>query len=411
MADVFLGVDRADPSRLVALKVLKDVYAMNTEVVTMFTDEAKLVSQLHHPNIVEVIELGAQGTRLFMAMEFLHGQTLWHVWDACRTRGVRLRYDVAAWIGARVADALHHAHEFANARGSLGIVHRDVNPSNVFITYDGRVKVIDFGIARIANRVSEMRGGMKGKVAYMSPEQAAGRMVDRRTDVFALGTTLWEVTTDQRLFRAETEAETLERVATATVPNPTELVEGYPNDLWEVLRRALQRDPNARYRDAAQMSVALDRVSLSEGRAVDESVMSGIMNALFEDERAMHDRWVSDTAAGAETAMLRPERASEALIRMDDVPRAPPSVGRVLSSRDFSGGLPESSANIPLGTQRSSSNPPPRRDSTPPFAPVRVQGLAPVQPLVPPRSHSRAAFFVIGAILLVGCGLLLLMRH
>ena len=177
MATVYLGFAR-DPTMpggglLVALKVIKELYALNTEFVTMFSDEAKTVSRFNHPNIVRVFELGAEGNRLFMAMEFLNGQSLWHVWNACRERGVRLRYDVAAWIGARAAEGLHHAHELHDERGEfLNIVHRDVNASNIFITYDGQVKIIDFGLAKAANRVSRTRAGMvKGKLAYMSPEQ------------------------------------------------------------------------------------------------------------------------------------------------------------------------------------------------------------------------------------------------
>jgi eukaryotic-like serine/threonine-protein kinase len=298
MATVYLAADprRAgalDGSDLLALKVIKDAYAMNNEFVTMFTDEAQLASQFSHPSIVRVFELGADGPRLFIAMEFLRGQSLWSVWNACRERGVRLRYDVAAHIGARVAEGLHYAHEARGPRGDrLELVHRDVNASNVFVTYSGEVKVIDFGLAKAANKLSRTRAGMvKGKLAYMSPEQAVGREVDRRTDIFALGISLWECTVDRRLFKGTSESDTLERVHAAFVPDPRELVEGYPDALWNVLRKSLERDPDARYATAAEMAKDLYAAASLGGRVVDQHVVSGIMHALFGDEIEKQRAW------------------------------------------------------------------------------------------------------------------------
>jgi len=320
MASVFLGHYReaADGrGRLVAMKVIKEIYSLNQEFVTMFTDEAKIVSRLNHPNIVKVHELGVERNRLFMAMEFLNGQSLWNVWAACREKGVRLRYDVAAWIGARVAEGLHHAHELCDEHGQpLNLVHRDVNGSNIFINYDGQVKVIDFGLAKAANKVSKTRAGMvKGKLAYMSPEQTVGDDLDRRTDVFALATTLWELTVDQRLFKGKDEIDTLQRVHSALVPNAMEMVEGYPEDLWLVLATALQRDPEDRYPSSAQMAIDLDRFARSSGRPVNEEVVAGIMQALFSKEKAEHEAWVADAtrAEPAEAMPMKPQ--TEVVVR------------------------------------------------------------------------------------------------
>src|SRR5262245_10374770 len=203
MAIVYLGHLAEGAERVAAVKVIKDEYSLNTDFVTMFMDEAKIVSRLDHPNIVKVYELGHEGNRLFIAMELLFGQSLWAVWNACRTRGIRLRYDLVAWIGARVAEGLHHAHELRSVDGTASnLVHRDMNASNIFVTYDGHVKIIDFGLAKAIGRVSKTAAGVvKGKLAYMSPEQAVGRQLDRRSDVFALGATLWEVSVDRRLFK------------------------------------------------------------------------------------------------------------------------------------------------------------------------------------------------------------------
>ncbi len=344
MAVVYLGRARgeSDPERrLVALKVIKGAYSMNTEFLTMFADEAKIVERLTHPAIVRVYELGAEGSRLFMAMEFLNGQSLWQLWAACRDRAIRLRYDVLAYIGARVAEGLHHAHELREERGteSLNIVHRDVNPSNIFLTYDGQIKIIDFGLAWAKNKAFKTRVGVvKGKLAYLSPEQALGNEVDRRSDVFALAVTLWELSTDRRLFRVDGDAETLERVVAGVIPNPIELVDGYPPALWEILRRGLAHDPDQRYSSAAEFSLALDAFCRTQGEPVTAHTIEEILDALFTDEKAKNAEWLaraeqSGTPFVATT--LRPGAAADE--RMADMPEipGPPSVPFDLPLGDF----------------------------------------------------------------------------
>jgi serine/threonine-protein kinase len=305
MATVYLGrlAGPAGFERVVALKVIRDQYALNPDFVDMFLDEAKIVARLSHPNIVQVHELGMEGNRLFIAMELLFGQSLWQVWEACRERKVRLRYDLMAWLGARVAEGLHHAHELTDAGQKLEVIHRDVNPSNIFVTYDGQPKVIDFGLAKAANRISKTAAGvLKGKLAYMSPEQALGQRIDRRTDVFALGTTLWELTVDRRLFKQADDVSTLKAVHEALVPDPRTLVMGYPEQLWRVLSRALQRDRDARYPTALDMARELDACSRMEGRVVSSATMAEVMLALFAHESERQARWIAEASGGGEAA-------------------------------------------------------------------------------------------------------------
>jgi serine/threonine-protein kinase len=317
MAEVHVGrrIDGPGAGEVVAIKTIREQYARNREFVTMFMDEAKIVARLRHPNIIRYYELGNEDDQLFLAMELLFGQSLWSLWDACRARAVRLRYDMIAWIGARVADGLHYAHELVDEQGRpLDIVHRDVNATNIFVTYDGEIKVIDFGLAKAANRASKTAAGViKGKVAYMSPEQAVGAPIDRRTDIFALGTTLWELACDRRLFKRTDDVETLRRVHAAEVPDATRIVDGFPPELWRILERALARDKDQRYGTAAELARDLDRTARAMGKGgTGPAPVAKVMHELFAEDHARQVAWVAE-ASGPE-----PSRGS-------DKPLKPPS--------------------------------------------------------------------------------------
>jgi serine/threonine-protein kinase len=284
MATVWLGRSIDPPGQLVALKVIRPEHARNKDFIAMFVDEARIASRLSHPNIVTLYGLGHDGKRHFLAMEVLRGRTLLSAWGAARARGVRIAYEVAAWIGARVADALEHAHELRGDDGApLQVVHRDVNPSNIFLGRDGTPKLIDFGIARARDRIASTAAGVvKGKLAYLSPEQTRGKPADRRADVFALGITLWELTLDRRLFREDSDVSTILRVREAEVPDPTTLANGYPRPLADALLRGLARDPEQRWQTAAQLRDALDAFVAKSGRSVDEGSVRAIVAELGE---------------------------------------------------------------------------------------------------------------------------------
>jgi serine/threonine protein kinase len=303
MAEVHLakGVDGPRAGEVVAIKTIREEFARNRDFMAMFLDEAKLVGRLAHPNVLRTYELGAAEGELYLAMELLFGQSLWNVWEACRARGVRLRYPMIAWIGARAAEGLHYAHELRDEQGApLEIIHRDVNATNIFVTYDGGVKVIDFGLARAANRASKTAAGIiKGKVAYMSPEQSVGGAIDRRTDVFALGTTLWELACDRRLFKRPDDVDTLRRVHAAEVPDPTRLVDGFPSELWAVLRRALAREASERYATAADLARALDALFPDDRGS--PAAIAAVMRQLFGEDYQRQMAWVAEVSG--------PERA------------------------------------------------------------------------------------------------------
>jgi eukaryotic-like serine/threonine-protein kinase len=308
VATVYLGRVRGPHgyARTVAIKMLKPEHARSPEFLNMFIDEANLVSKLAHPNIVQLYELAEHEGQLFIAMEMLFGQSLADVWVECQRRHGRLRGDMVAWIGARVAEGLHHAHELCDATGkSQNLVHRDVNPSNIFITYDGHVKLIDFGLVKAVNRASMTEiGVVKGKLAYLSPEQAAGKPIDRRSDIFSLGTTLWELSSDQRLFRRETDPDTVRAVRDAQIPDPTVAIFDYPSLLWLVLRRALAADPDERYPTALELARDLDGVARAQGSIIQSATLAELMGELFGKERAREMVWLR--AASADAALVAP---------------------------------------------------------------------------------------------------------
>jgi serine/threonine-protein kinase len=289
MATIYLGHLRGPKgfTRTVALKMLRPEYAQDPNFIAMFIDEANLVAKLAHPNIVHIYELGEGDGQLFIAMEMLFGESLAAIWAECQRRNARLRGDLVAWIGARVAEGLHHAHELCDSEGSpQHLIHRDVNPANVFVTYDGHVKLIDFGLVKAVRKVSRTQTGVvKGKLAYLSPEQIAGVPIDRRSDIFSLAATLYELSTDQRLFKRDADEDTIEAVRAALVPDPTSSVPDYPSLLWLVLRRALARDPAERYATAQEFARDLDGVARAQGSIIQTSSLAEVMGELFGKER------------------------------------------------------------------------------------------------------------------------------
>ena len=267
--------------KIVAIKVMHPHLTSDAEFVKMFIDEARLASRITHPNVVQIFELGrAEGTH-FIAMEHVEGESVLAV-----LRRSRLPHTTSVQIVAAAALGLHAAHELRDADGRpLEVVHRDVSPDNILVGYDGGVKVADFGVARARDSLHTTRSGaVKGKFAYMAPEQALGLRVDRRTDVFALGVLLFEMTTGHRLFRRPTEAEVLQAVIRCNVPRPSELAPGYPASLERVVLRALQRNPSGRFETALELHEALTYHMMEHREAPSvTATISETMHTLFAD--------------------------------------------------------------------------------------------------------------------------------
>jgi serine/threonine protein kinase len=253
--------------KLVAIKRIRSEYASDPAFVSMFLNEARLAATLDHPNVVRTYDLVDEGGSFFMVMEYLHGESLGRLLNAHATAGTRLALGHVITIALGIAAGLHCAHERRAVDGRpLDIVHRDLSPGNVFITYEGGVKLLDFGIAKATSRTSITMGPTrKGKVAYMSPEQCVGAEVDRRSDLFALGVVLWELSCGRRLFRGDNEFAIMNQITTVDAPSPRQFAPELPEEFAQILLRALHRDPAARFQTAMALHDALEAFASSAG--------------------------------------------------------------------------------------------------------------------------------------------------
>ncbi len=261
MADVYLG--RA-ADRHVAIKVLDPKRSLELDACRMFLDEARLVGMLDHENIAAVLDVDVDSrTNLhYIAMEYVHGKDLREIMIRAGHHGLSIPYEVSIGIVMQAAAGLHHAHNATDATGKpLHLVHRDVSLSNIMVGFDGIVKLVDFGIARSTmSSVHTMPGIVRGKASYMSPEQCMGEHVDHRTDVFALGVVLYELTTGARCFGGKTDFEKMLAVVRGDYVAPSDLVADYPAELEQIVRCALSPDVDQRFPTCAALFDALDRV-------------------------------------------------------------------------------------------------------------------------------------------------------
>ena len=284
MAQVYLARRKgaAGFTRPVALKLIHPHLANEPEFVRMFVDEATLSARIEAPNVVHVEELGQLDGTWFQAMEYVHGASLAQVIQALRTAGRRCTPELAAHIVAEIAAGLHAAHETTDASGApLGIVHRDVSPQNVLVSYRGNVKVCDFGIAKAMHRAPHAESDvLQGKIAYMAPEHAQGKSVDRRADVYALGVILWELLVLERLFVAGHEIVLLERVRHPKIDRPSTRVADIPPALDDVVMKMLAVEPADRPQTAAELRrLLLDAVP--GGRHVENDDVAALLRAVM----------------------------------------------------------------------------------------------------------------------------------
>jgi serine/threonine-protein kinase len=337
MASVFLGKYVAPPGEeappeqeVVALKVIKGDFVRNADYEKMFLDEAELLTQLSHPNVIRTVGYGAQAGAWFIAMELLMGRSLLDLWEAALEKKRAIPVDVAAFVALEVARGLEHAHGLVDEEDGrkLNIVHRDVNPSNVFVGYDGAVKLIDFGLAKARKRQTKsVEGLIKGKIPYLSPEQILEETLDGRSDIYALGTTLWESVTMRRLFKRETDVATVRAIQKGEVPDVRTIVEEFPDALWSIIERSLAQNRDARYADAAALAKDLGAF-LGAREGATRTALARFVEELFPGEAEKQSEWLSE-ATGKDRKTFVPivpiAEVPEVEQSVPVIPRAPES--------------------------------------------------------------------------------------
>ena len=301
MAEIFLALQRSTLAgsekpfeKLIVIKRILPELNGDKQFVDMLLHEAQIAATLGHPNIVQVFDAGQIDGRYFIAMEHVHGEDLRAIVRQMKKKELlqfSIEHAIAIVLGA--CAGLSYAHEKRGLDGApLGIVHRDVSPQNIVVTFDGDVKVVDFGIAMSEARRSEENtksGKLKGKVPYMSPEQARGEPLDQRSDVFSLGTILFELTTGKRLFKGQSELETLKLICDREYPKPSEVRADYPADLEPIVMRALAKERDERYPSARALQADLEAFVRAQRLAVSRLSLESFMRSLFDEQLAREE--------------------------------------------------------------------------------------------------------------------------
>ncbi len=294
MAEVYkakaFGVEGFE--RLVAVKRILPSIAEDREFIEMFIDEAKIAVQLTHANIAQVFDLGKVSESYFIAMEYVQGKDLRGLFERARSRGEALPVPMACYVMMKVCEGLDYAHNKKDSSGRpLGLVHRDVSPQNVLISYDGEVKLIDFGIAKAAGKINKTQAGiLKGKFGYMSPEQVRGLPIDRRSDLFAVGIVLYEMLTGERLFSGSSDFSTLEKIRNVEIMPPSTYNRRVPKELEQIVLKALAKDPDDRYQSAMDLHDDLQSFMYTSGSFFARKDLATYMRKAFAEEIAKEAR-------------------------------------------------------------------------------------------------------------------------
>ncbi len=330
--------------KVVVLKRILPHFANQPDFVEMFLHEARLAATLEHENVVPVFDIGKAGDDYYFAMAYAHGRDVLAILRELSRRSQRMAFVHAIAISAGVAAGLHHAHERVGFDGEpLGIVHRDVSPANAIVTFDGGVKLVDFGIAKAAAQTNVTRVGVrKGKAAYMSPEQCRGDAIDRRSDIWSLGIVLYEMLAMTRAFRADSELAIMHRIVSHDVAPPSRLQPDIPPDLEAIVMRCLQRDPAERYQTALDLQRELESFAaahnLQPGAGLGEFLVTLFGNVPFP--------WSSSPSASTSSAALRSPssapRPADVVVREGGLSAMPPV---------FATTMPPDAPTSPVGPQ------------------------------------------------------------
>jgi serine/threonine protein kinase len=394
MAEIFLAraASAVGLERYVVLKRVLRERASDASFIRMFLDEARLAAQLQHPNIAQVYDIGKLGDSYFFTMEYVHGETVRALLHRSHALRRPIPIGTVLTIGAGAAAGLHHAHERIGLDGKpLGIVHRDVSPSNLMVSYEGHVKVVDFGVAKAAHQSQETRSGtVKGKIAYLSPEQCRGRGVDRRSDLFSLGIVLWEMLTTERLFRQASDFETMAAIVNDPTAPPSSRRPEVPPELDALVLRLLAKTPEERFQSADELLDAIEHIAIRTQIALSSAALGRFVKELFGQRP---EPWVelraNEQVPELVTVTSEPVPENLGLERVPslDVNELRPTVP-LRASQDVLAGVPTATmphvdpslpvAAIPGPTQTlMSTAPPPPHLAASPFAPSPASGSNP----------------------------------
>ena len=348
MASVWLARQRdaeTGSERLIALKIMRPDLTTEFEFVNMFLNEVRLCRAVRHPNVIDVYDVGHERGVMWMAMEWIDGDSLHAVFNEANKRQP-IPLEIAVRIVADAAAGLHAAHGVRAEDGSLlNLVHRDVSPHNILIGVDGRIKLADFGIAKAIDNVTEKTrtGHLKGKFGYMSPEQVRGTGVDRRSDVFSLGIVLYELTTGRRLFRGKHELHTLELILGGEIPLPSTVHEGYPVLLERIVMKALERNPERRHPTAAALEGELREFLSGEHILVPLAgvarLLSRVMGSTLDERQKAVQRALAELAEAEETATPSSSTAPDGSLKGSEAPPSSSHAGDTRAEETGTSGI------------------------------------------------------------------------
>lgn len=415
MAEIFLAREPGPQGNrhLVLKRILKE-YEERADFKEMFLGEAKLATRLYHPNVCHVYECGTADDRTFMALEWVHGVTLRKL---IRRAGNKngIAPELAAHIIAEVAGGLEYVHNAKGVDGRpLNIIHRDVTPHNIMCAWNGRVKLLDFGIAKTSTDRKEERG-IRGKYAYLSPEQARGRDIDTRTDVFALGVCLYEALVGKPLYHRDTPPATLRALLEEPPPMIRELRPDLPAELEQIVFCALQKDPDSRYQRAGQMKEDL-AAYLARAPGLAGSVgLAAFLDELFEEADKAPLPAKSSRMTGTYTSLTGSDGSGSfgpfgTPGQSPQSPSAQSAPGKAAPGKAAPPKVPPPPPRIPAppkapGTANAGAIPKPPPAKAAPKSPPRPSKAPPFQPVVQRRAATPTWVYIVGALVIVAIGL------
>lgn len=390
MAEIWIAKQQLEEGieKLVVIKMLRPKLKRNREFVHMFLNEARIAARLKHRNVVQMHDLGYADGNYFIAMEYIAGENLRNTTKACRKTGEKIPLSYSLAIMSQACEGLHYAHTKTDVLGRpLNIVHCDMSPQNIVISFSGEIKLVDFGVAKATSRFEQaQKGVVKGKLAYMSPEQIQGKAMDARSDIFSAGIVLWELATWKRLFGSFTPNEIVKLIPAGHVPSPRRVNPEVSPDLESVILKALEKDPLARFQTAQEMHAALQEVIHLQPAPTKPSELSAFMRRVFEHkldsvrkiEKAQEDGELGSflfhdlRLEDEEMAALGDDIAAEV--------SAPPlysGVSQPSSRSEGAPAAPERKIDVPApAPARPRSEPPPAAPPRPPVAKPRSARLA-----------------------------------